>query len=91
MAQGPQALNTCSLQDFAPPAQMSSSSPGGFGFYLANIPGELTPQYSWMGSPTITFFSDSTAQIAGQVVNQMDSTRQWDVDIWLIDGVDYQT
>ena len=90
-AQGPQQLNSCDLQDFAPTAPQTSSSPGGFGFYLANLPGELTPQYSWMGSPSITFFSDSTAHITGQVVNQLDNSRQWAVDMWLKDGVDYNT
>ncbi len=89
--QNPNMLNSCSLQDFAPAAPASSVSPGGFGFWLNGIPGDQTPQYSWLGSPSLTFFDDSTALISGQAVNQLDNARLWDVEIWLTNGVDFHT
>ncbi|MDX2245916.1 MAG: hypothetical protein SF052_04010, partial [Bacteroidia bacterium] len=57
---------------------------GGHSLYLANLPGAPHERFVFdsLGG-MIVFYSDSTANIVGRVVNDSLSNLQWDVNIWL--------
>ncbi len=62
-------------------------------FWLNKLPGDPSTDYVLGPNDpaTIEFFADSTARMIARVQNIADSTRQWDVEMWLIRGMDYQS
>ena len=68
------------------------SSLYGSAIWLKALPGDPVHHYRWSnGSGTIDFYDDSSAHITGRVHQIFDPSRQWDLDIWLVDGLDYAT
>lgn len=64
--------------------------PGDHAFWMNALPGDMTRDYVFLPpGGTLNFYSDSTAQVLGRIVNQSDSTRQWDVELWVEDPLDY--
>ncbi|GAB4410942.1 MAG: hypothetical protein OHK0039_15730 [Bacteroidia bacterium] len=66
----------CNLQDYQPA--------GGHAVYYFNLPGAASPRFIFdAAGGLLEIYEDSTARITGRVVNDADSTQQWDVLMWL--------
>lgn len=58
--------------------------------WMNQLPGDTDRLYQLgPNSATIEYYSDSTARITARVQNRSDSTRQWDVEVWLVSRMDY--
>ena len=79
-----QIIEVCQLEDF--------QTPNGHGIFLADLPGGLAPEFLFdsLGG-TLTIYSDSSAQLTGRVVHTGVASFEWDVNIWLINRMDFNT
>lgn len=77
----PLVLYECDLDDY-------QQVPNPHAIWLDIPPGNVKYVFDSQGG-TIKFFDDSTVQITGRVVNVAQSNRQWDVDMWLFNPLDY--
>ena len=69
---------------------LSEYAPGGHAIWLNQIPGDTTRDYLFASPGGIaTLYSNGTALISGQIINKSDANRRWDVNIALINQMDY--
>ncbi|MEL6671187.1 MAG: T9SS type A sorting domain-containing protein [Bacteroidota bacterium] len=70
--------STCTLTAFGPGSNQHA-------FWFRNLPGASTRRWDFdANGGQITYYSDSSAHIEGRIYLKSDTTRQWDVDMWLI-------
>ncbi|TAE48891.1 MAG: T9SS C-terminal target domain-containing protein [Bacteroidetes bacterium] len=69
-------ISTCILTDY--------QGLGGHTLWIDGLPSSQSVKYRLVSDGQLTLFDDSTAHISGQCYNESDSTRRWDIDMWLI-------
>lgn len=73
--------SVCTLTEFNPNKHI---------VWMNQLPGDTDRLYQLgPNSASIEFYSDSTARITMRVQNRSDSTRQWDVEVWIVARMDY--
>ena len=79
-----QITEVCHLTDF--------QTPNGHGVYLGNLPGGLAPEFLFdSAGGTLTIYNDGSANLTGRVVHTGVASFEWNVNIWLINQMDYNT
>ena len=79
-----QITEVCQLTDF--------QTPNGHGIYLGNLPGGLAPEFLFdSAGGTLTIYNDGSAQLTGRVAHTSVASFEWDVNIWLINQMDFNT
>ncbi len=64
--------------------------PGEHAIWLSKLPTDTDTDYQFGPSGGVmTYFSDSSARITGRIYNRSDSTKQWDLTMWLVDRRDF--
>ncbi|MDW3645716.1 MAG: T9SS type A sorting domain-containing protein [Bacteroidia bacterium] len=82
--------NTLGAQTIVQSCELTPYASNDHAFWLNAIPGDSTRDYVFdTQGGLLNYWSDSTLQITGRIVNQRDPNRLWDVDMWLINPRTY--